>query len=53
MAVLALNLGSGFLTLCIPGWFRGFLILIFSCMASSLLLGLIRPMQILSIIKEK
>ncbi len=49
---LVLNILIGFLTLLIPGWIPGFLILLSSCLASALLLGLIRPAELLSIIKE-
>ncbi len=50
---LALNLLTGTLTLLIPGWIPGFLVLLASCLGSSLLLGLIRPKQLLSIIREE
>jgi O-antigen/teichoic acid export membrane protein len=50
---LALNLLAGFLTRLIPGWLPGFLVLLVSCLASSLLLGLIRPAELLAIIREK
>lgn len=50
---LLLNVIMGYLTLLIPGWIPGFLLLLFSCLASALLLGLIRPGELLSIIKEK
>jgi O-antigen/teichoic acid export membrane protein len=49
---LALNLLTGYLTLLLPGWLPGFLILIASCLVSSFLLGLIRPAELISIIKE-
>ncbi len=49
---LLLNLGTGYLTLLLPGWIPGFLILLGSCVATSLLLGLIRPRDLLSIIRE-
>lgn len=50
---LVINLGTGYLTLFLPGWVPGFLILLGTCMATSLLLGLIRPGELLSILKEK
>ncbi len=49
---LVINLVTGFLVRFIPGWVPGFLILVGSCIASSLLLGLIRPSELVSIIKE-
>ena len=49
---LALNMLTGYLTLFIPGWVPGFLILLGSCLVSSLLLGLVRPAELISIIKE-
>jgi O-antigen/teichoic acid export membrane protein len=49
---LLLNLGTGYLTLLLPGWIPGFLILLGSCVATSLLLGLIRPRDLLSILRE-
>ena len=49
---LALNLLTGYLTLFIPGWIPGFLILLGSCLVSSLLLGLIRPAELISVMKE-
>ncbi len=48
---LALNILAGYLTLFIPGWIPGFLILLSSCLASALMLRLIRPAELLSIIK--
>jgi len=49
---LALNLLTGYMTLFIPGWIPGFLILLGSCLVSSLLLGLIRPAELISVMKE-
>jgi hypothetical protein len=50
-AFLLLNILMGYLTLLIPGWTPGFLILLLSCLVSAFLLGLIRPREIRSIIK--
>ncbi|MCP4311084.1 MAG: oligosaccharide flippase family protein [Bacteroidetes bacterium] len=49
---LAFNILIAYLTLLIPGWVPGFLILLFTCMASALVLKLIRPAELLSIIKK-
>lgn len=49
---LVLNLLTGYLTLLLPGWLPGFLILLSACLVSSFLLGLIRPAELVSIIKE-
>jgi O-antigen/teichoic acid export membrane protein len=51
-AFLTLNILAAYLTLFIPGWVPGFLILLSSCLASALLLKLIRPAELLSIVKE-
>ncbi|MDX2431650.1 MAG: polysaccharide biosynthesis C-terminal domain-containing protein, partial [Bacteroides sp.] len=48
---LALNILAGYLTLFIPGWIPGFLILLSSCLASALMLRLIRPAELLAIVK--
>ncbi len=40
---LVLNILVGYLTLLIPGWIPGFLLLLSSCLASALVFGLIRP----------
>jgi O-antigen/teichoic acid export membrane protein len=50
---LVISLFAGYLTLLIPGWIPGFLLLLGSCLISSLLLGLIRPSELLAILKEK
>jgi O-antigen/teichoic acid export membrane protein len=50
---LALNLFTGYMTLFIPGWIPGFLVLLASCFGSSLLLGLIRPKDLISILREE
>jgi len=47
------NLIAGYLTLFMPGWIPGFLTLLGSCALSSLLFRLIRPREILAILKEK
>ena len=52
-AFLLINLLAGYLTQFIPGWIPGFSILLLSCLASSLALGLIRPGELLTILKEK
>jgi O-antigen/teichoic acid export membrane protein len=49
---MSINLVVGFLSLYIPGWVPGILVLLSSCVATSLILGLIRPRELLSIIKE-
>ncbi len=51
-AFLALNLVAAYLTQFIPGWISGFLILLLACFVSALLLGLIRPREILSIVRQ-
>ncbi|MFO7671621.1 MAG: polysaccharide biosynthesis C-terminal domain-containing protein [Bacteroidales bacterium] len=51
-AFLVLNIGMGYLTLLFPVWTPGFLILLSSCLVSALLLGLIRPRELLSIINS-
>ncbi len=48
---LALNILIAYLTLFIPGWGPGFLLLLGSCLASALLLKLIRPAELLAIVK--
>jgi len=50
---LVISLFAGYLTLFIPGWIPGFLILLGSCLITSLALGLIRPSELLAILKEK
>ena len=49
----AFNLIVGYLTLLIPGWIPGFLVLLTSCVASSLILGLIRPKELLTIVRSE
>ncbi len=50
---LIISLFAGYLTLLIPGWIPGFLILLGSCLITSLALGLIRPSELMAILKEK
>ncbi len=52
LGFLSLNLLVGYLSLLIPGWIAGFMVLIIFCLASSLLLGLIRPREIKSILSS-
>jgi O-antigen/teichoic acid export membrane protein len=47
-----INLLSGYLTTFIPGWIPGFLILLGICLGGSFLLGLIRPSEIITILRE-
>lgn len=49
---LVLNTLLGYLTLLLPGWLPGFLVLLTSCLATALLLGLIRPRELLSIVSK-
>jgi len=51
-AFLVLNTLVGYLTLLLPGWLPGFLVLLTSCLATALLLGLIRPRELLSIVSN-
>ncbi len=50
---LGINLLTGYFSLRIPGWVPGFLLLLSSCVITSLVLGLIRPAEFLSILKEE
>lgn len=52
-AFLLINLAAGYLTLYIPGWVTGFLLLLLSCLASALLLGLVRIRELLLIIRSE
>ena len=52
-AFLVVNVIVGYLTIQIPGWIPGFMILLASCVITSLLLGLIRITEILRIIKSE
>ncbi|MDF1574934.1 MAG: polysaccharide biosynthesis C-terminal domain-containing protein [Bacteroidales bacterium] len=49
---LAINLVSGYLSQSIQGWIPGLLILLASCIGSSMLLGLISFSKILALLKE-
>jgi hypothetical protein len=49
---LVINLITGYLSLFIPGWIPGLLLLALSCTASAFLLGLIRPSEIKSVLEE-
>lgn len=49
---LAINLFTGYLSLQIPGWIPGFLLLMTSCIGSAFMLGLIRLTEIKTILKE-
>lgn len=49
---LAINLLAGYLTLFIPGWIPGILILALSCAVSAVLLGLLRPSALIHILKS-
>jgi O-antigen/teichoic acid export membrane protein len=50
---LLINLAVGWLTLLIPGWIPGILILLISCVSTALLLGLVRPAELRMILREK
>ncbi len=50
---LGFNLITGYLTLLIPGWIPGFVVLLVSCAISSILFGLIRPKEILTILRSE
>jgi len=52
-AFLAINLTAAYLSVFIPGWIPGFLALLGSCLISSLLLGLIKPAELMNILREK
>ena len=49
---LVINLIVGYLSQLIPGWIPGMLILLASCIGSSVLLGLIRLSKIMALLKE-
>ena len=51
-AFLVLNTLLGYLTLLLPGWLPGFLALLTSCLATALLLGLIRPRELIAVISN-
>lgn len=50
---LGINMLAGYFSLFIPGWIPGFSLLLLFSLLTSLLLGLIRPVEILAILKEK
>lgn len=50
---LVFNIVVGFFSLKIPGWIGGFFTLLFSCLISSFLLGLIKPAQLLDLIRDE
>lgn len=50
---LVINLIVGYLSLLIPGWIPGFFVLLASCLASSLFLGLVKPSELIAILKEE
>ena len=52
LAFLAINLLVGFLSQLIPGWIPGFALLLFSCIVSAFLLGLVRLSEVLAILSE-
>jgi O-antigen/teichoic acid export membrane protein len=52
-AFLVLNLAVGYLSVLLPGWIAGFALLLVICVLSSFLLGLIRPAELLAILKDK
>jgi len=51
-AFLAINLIIAYLTLLIPGWIPGLLLLALSCIISAFLLRLIRPSEIKSVLEK-
>lgn len=51
-AFLAINMATGYLTLLIPGWIPGLLLLALSCILSAFLLRLIRPSEIKSVLDK-
>jgi O-antigen/teichoic acid export membrane protein len=51
-AFLAINLLTGYLSLLVPGWIPGFLLLVLSCAASSILLGLFRLSALREILRS-
>jgi O-antigen/teichoic acid export membrane protein len=51
-AFLAMSLIAAFLSLQIPGWIPGFLLLVAFCIGSAFLLRLIRPSEIRQILRE-
>jgi O-antigen/teichoic acid export membrane protein len=53
LAFLALNMAAGYLSHLIPGWVPGLSLLLASCLLSIFLLRLIRPSEVLDIMKNK
>jgi O-antigen/teichoic acid export membrane protein len=51
-AFVGLNLVAGWLSLLLPGWVAGFLLLVASCMVTALLLGLIHPAELWRVITD-
>ncbi|TFH28125.1 MAG: hypothetical protein E4H10_01495 [Bacteroidia bacterium] len=52
LGFLAINLAVGYLSLLIPGWIPGFVLLLASCVICAILLGLIRLSEFLAILNE-
>ena len=52
LAFMGVNLIVGYLSLLIPGWIPGFLLLLSSCVISAILLGLIRLAEFLAAVTE-
>jgi len=52
LGFLSINLVTGYLSLMIPGWIPGFVLLLISCLGTAFLLKLIRPMEISRILQE-
>jgi O-antigen/teichoic acid export membrane protein len=52
LGFLAINLAIAYLSLLIPGWIPGFVLLLASCVISAILLGLIRLSEFLAILNE-
>ncbi len=50
---LLINLAVGWVTLMIPGWIPGLLVLLASCGTTALLLGLVRPRELKVILREE
>jgi len=51
-AFLAINLLAGYLSLQIPGWIPGLLLLAVSCLGSAFLLGLFRPKAFIELFRD-
>lgn len=52
LGFLGFNLVTGYLTVLIPGWIPGFLLLLGSCSVSAIILGLIRLSEFMALLKE-